>query len=423
MDNPIFYSDYCCYFDKGQADLVISFSSVDLPARKFSTSRALNEVNANLLLVNCPRNSWYINSVFETTTNWKENILEIKKIVSKVTRKGSRVICYGGSMGGYGALLYGLHLNADYIFATGVEHLFFIEGGNTKRFFKDRVNYSIPDIHEAAKEFKGKALLVYGELFIPDILCANDLKGISNLDIVTLKNKPHSLPPFFHNKYGLQNIINEILESGSFEIEPNEIGDVLNSTDTDKIMYLYNAYLEVKRDKFSDHTFNKLKSLLEDTSIASKSFKGLCLKFLGIYHYRLGETEKSEQYLLGSLDQGLICSELYAFLSYIYKTKKDLKSSLVYSAKAINMKPLVSNKLANTHLKNLIDSKLFTQAEQLVLSGIPFNDAEAFFTISRLYSQLGNIDLSIEYSTKAHDKAPNNRKYAEWNASTISRKD
>lgn len=402
---------FCKYIDNGKKDLLIAFSSISVPEGKFSCSNAFDGADANILFVNCPSNSWYINEVFPGCNNWLDNINYLTSLINDLTVDDSKVITFGGSMGGYGALLYGLAVNADFIFATGVEHLFFIEGGNTSRFFKNKVNKFIPDLHELSNQFTGKAYLIYGEHFQPDICCAYDLSTIKGVNVCTLKNKPHSVPPYIHQKYGLNNFVFSTIACGYLPFSDNEVGDLLAAEE--HLHVLHNAFMEVKRNKLTISMFNKL-SMLKSYNIESESFVKYLNKYLGIFYYNFGDYSIAIEYFQEAIHKGLVCSELFSYISYAYFFNKEFKKSLHFSTKAIGISPLVSDQLVMRHIKNLIHFKRNLDALNIMKLHGNLNLAETNFQMSKILFSLSDESGALDYANTAVLKSPNRVPFIKW---------
>lgn len=411
FNNDIDLGMFCKYVDNGKQDLLIAFSSVNVPPGKFSGSKAFYGINANVLFINCPSNSWYINEIFPGCNDWSANIKYLSNLIKRLTKKDSIVITYGGSMGGYGALLYGLAINADYIFSTGVEHLFYIDGGNTRRYFQGPVNSCIPNPCDLTKDFTGKAYVIYGENFLPDIFCAYDLAKAKGMNVCTIKNQPHSVPPYINNKYGLTDFMFTAISTGELPFEKNDLGDILVAGES--IYILYDAFMEVKRDKFTLRTFHELLRL-EGSDIKSESCIKYLYKYLGIFHYSFGEYASAIENLQKSAHKGLICSELFAYLSYALFSNNELDKSLQYSSRSIDIVPLVSYRLLMRHVKNLIALKRYKEAFDIIQVKGDFKNAETNFQMSKILESLYNIPEALDYANIAVLMAPNRKPFINW---------
>lgn len=288
---------------------------------------------------------------FLNCKNFIENSKYLKKITDKLRSDNQKIITYGGSMGGYGALIYGLHINADHIISTGVEHKLMIEGGNSLRFIKSPINSFVPDIRNLLSKFTGTAHIVYGENYIPDIVCANDLKT-SSIKLYTLKNKPHSIPPYIEKKFGLYDFILETTQKRECPFSSDELGDILLS---DNIGLLHDCFIEIKRKTFKEESYNKLKTSLK--KIKSNSEKKYILLYLGIYAYHHGNIKKSMLYLFKSRNLGLNNSELISYIAFCYDDIGSFYKSYVFSSKAVKMAPIYNEKIVMLHKKNLLRLK------------------------------------------------------------------
>jgi hypothetical protein len=135
-------------------------------------------------------------------------------------------------------------------------------------------------------DFTGRTYVIYGEHFQPDILCAYDLSKMKGTNIYTIKNEPHSLPPYIHNRYGLSEFIFTTISSGHLPFEQSEMGDLLDAGESVHVLYV--AFMEVKRDKLTLRAFNELLRL-EGCNIKSESFVKYVNKYLGIFYFHFAE--------------------------------------------------------------------------------------------------------------------------------------
>jgi len=106
-------------YEKGTDELILIFSHINYPAGKFTMSNAMAGQPASKLYINCSDNSWYQAGIPGYTKNIADTIVFLKRVISEINP--TKTITCGMSMGGYGALLYGIVLELDYVLAFTAE--------------------------------------------------------------------------------------------------------------------------------------------------------------------------------------------------------------------------------------------------------------------------------------------------------------
>jgi tetratricopeptide (TPR) repeat protein len=103
----------------GASDVLIVFAHLGYPRGKFAMSRLLANARQTRVYVNCHQNSWFQSGLGPYTASVDETAALLKQILAVLNP--SRTLCTGMSMGGYGAMLFGLLLECDYILAFTTE--------------------------------------------------------------------------------------------------------------------------------------------------------------------------------------------------------------------------------------------------------------------------------------------------------------
>jgi tetratricopeptide (TPR) repeat protein len=130
-------------------------------------------------------------------------------------------------MGGYGAIVIGSLMGVDSILAFGAELTLGLSGSNSAKHVSDDGGLLTREL----KRTKASVRLVYGENFFPDLLSVLNVKELiekPSVDIITLCDRPHSIPPYLEKKYGLNKIVNSLFSGGALPIDQSEIGSILS---------------------------------------------------------------------------------------------------------------------------------------------------------------------------------------------------
>ncbi|WP_417688681.1 hypothetical protein [Roseibium sp.] len=130
--------------------LVVVFSQVRVPAGKFGLERLFAGTRHNCLFLNDTGNQWYVGLDEEIDAVIDEAVSQVQP---------TRIIHYGSSMGGYGALLTGLRRRDGEIHAFGPE----LRPGRPGY---QSTDYGVPscvhDIHPSGQQFPHHLHLYFG---------------------------------------------------------------------------------------------------------------------------------------------------------------------------------------------------------------------------------------------------------------------
>jgi hypothetical protein len=265
-----YIGDYCKVVNKGDSkDVLLVFSAIGVPKGKFNGTNALKHYNLNIIYLNCNR-TWYLNGIPGLGDSLESTIAFLKGLIYSFTHGQGRLIAYGGSMGGYGAILYACLLNAEIAIATGAELKMLIKGGITRKVLKSSnindINKLI-DLHKIINESPTSIYIYYGENYYPDLMSGLEVIEQENVILNSLKNFNHALPPYIDKVYGLQNFIDfHIKERKSFKFLHNELGDLFQYRRLIRTLYqvLY------KFESFNKDKKNEIVQYFKDFAIHQK---------------------------------------------------------------------------------------------------------------------------------------------------------
>lgn len=193
--------------------IVLCFSSIGIPKGKFSSSNALKESQHTIIYVNTSENDWYLNGIPGAGNSIDESISLLSKLILFYRSHNGVVCSFGGSMGGYAALLYGSLLRVNLILATCPESEIYITGGYSDKLSKKKYSDDLlPNIYaevQAAIDDNVKIKLYYGSNPSLDYISAIKLAKLYNLDIELVRYYGHKIPLFIEGRFGLNNFIDE----------------------------------------------------------------------------------------------------------------------------------------------------------------------------------------------------------------------
>lgn len=213
-----FNSPYVKVIDKKSANTIVYFSSVNVPIGKFNGTNAIEGIDANLIFLNCKDNSWYLSEI----PGFSRDVSELSKNIKELTDQlgngkiNPYTLYYGGSMGGYGALLYGSMNNADKVIATGVELNLRKQTGYASTLSSyDFSSIELPDIATIAKNSQTDIDLLFGEASPEDYEDLHSLSNIENVHIYSIPNCAHKVPVVIEKTLGIKNFLISTLEKKS----------------------------------------------------------------------------------------------------------------------------------------------------------------------------------------------------------------
>lgn len=232
IDRDYLIGDYCRVIQKADAkDVLLCFSAVGVPLGKFNGTRALSSAPFNIIYLNCPK-TWYLNGIPGLGETIEETAQRLKEIIHELPldHSQSRLFSYGGSMGGYGAVMYGCLLNAEKAIATGAEFRLMISGGATIKALRNRISPKLiqdTDLAGVVKQAETQLYLYYGENNYSDLICGLEVADSQNVSLTTLRNFNHSLPPYISRIYGLEAFLaHHVNNRTPFPFQPEASGDL-----------------------------------------------------------------------------------------------------------------------------------------------------------------------------------------------------
>lgn len=232
-------SDYLKVVDNAAPRTLIIFSPARIRAGRFSGIKAFTDESNNYIFVNCPNNTWYLNAIPGLGSEPDAVALRLKQEVDALG--GDQLVTYGGSMGGYGAALYGAMLEADHCVTTGVEVVLGTEGA----FFNKLCTEVVP--HER-KALLGKLLLqsegtrfhfFYGEQCAHDLLGALELPQKPNIKVHTILNEGHAIPSLLDHLFNMQTFVDICCQEQTDVPWASMLGSMMQYPEAIKLLHEY----------------------------------------------------------------------------------------------------------------------------------------------------------------------------------------
>lgn len=219
--------------------LLIGFSHIETPPGYYSQYRVLKQLPYSLMFLNCPENSYYLRAIPGIGDDVTGIARTLEQRIAGIAPK--RVVCFGNSMGAFGALLYGMLLGADLVIAVGPEVLLGTKGCAMNSAARDK---GIADdahakglINLIRSRPHVRKIALFGEKSLPDMVCALALQEIGE-DCFSIRNCFHSVAPFIHGSVDLASFIADCVDGGSdVAFLRDHRGDFITCTDAIRRLY------------------------------------------------------------------------------------------------------------------------------------------------------------------------------------------
>lgn len=268
----------------GAADVCIVASAANTKPGSFMLRRVLQAAPVNQIFVNCPGNQWYLDGIPGLGTDLQSSAEALRQIAEDLRGTGGQVLVLGSSMGGYGAVAMGALMQADIVFATGVEFVLNLPGGLSARFLKGRP--ADLDILQAMAEARSRFIMACGEDCFTDLygLMIAERSGIAGLTSLTFRNRSHSLPPYLQGRWGFPQIVTQLLTTGHPPFEDG-LGTLVYEHDLCRQLQDLNAVMQGRMEGIDDliRRFEALGQRIEDTHDRSYAHygQGMALRSAG----------------------------------------------------------------------------------------------------------------------------------------------
>jgi len=279
------HSDYCAIL-RGTGDhITVVFSALNTKKGSYLGVKTFSSEKGHTIFLNCPHNEWYLNGIPGLGHDWREASVALHRLCVEIAGSEYSATYYGGSMGGYGALLYGSSNNAKLIVATGVEFELGLPLGNA-------VHHITPPaynpIYDQINQSISKCIVMFGGMSISDLYCAKMAlhNTISRkIEVYIVEGAGHSIPGLIEERFGLLKLI-QCMRLGD---RPDALGNRVYAEDLNDVPEVYKLALKshnLSPKEIVTKVFNKRSST--DLSVLA------C--------YYAGEQLREEGDLIGSLN-------------------------------------------------------------------------------------------------------------------------
>lgn len=237
-------SDYAQYLKTDGADrLYIFFSARDRKKGTFDKYPVeTDQAPASFIYLNCTDNAWYHDGV-AGLGDLEQTLAQLQELIQD--SGASQVITVGSSMGGFGALYYGLRLKVETIICFGSETVMNIYGGHSHQNLKDK---SLIELANCART-DANIFYINGDLSPVDIFCAEYAMSIIGGQQYVVKHADHlGVARFLKD----QNLLPQVIEACT-QNDRSMLGQLLQSAGSgEATWFAHNRLSEFNANTISD---------------------------------------------------------------------------------------------------------------------------------------------------------------------------
>jgi tetratricopeptide (TPR) repeat protein len=233
-------SDYCAIKRGEEKHVTVVFSALNTEKGRFLGVKTFSSENGHTIFLNCPRNEWYLNGIPGLGRDWREASLALHELCIEIAGSEYSATYYGGSMGGYGALLYGSTNNAKLIVATGVEFELGLPLGNAVLHITPPASNPI---YEQINQSNSECVVMFGGMSIADLYCAKmalENTQPSKLEVYIVEGAGHSIPGLIEQRFGLL----QLLQNMRLGNRPHVLGSRVSVKDLEMVSEVYKLALK-----------------------------------------------------------------------------------------------------------------------------------------------------------------------------------
>lgn len=195
----------------GSPDVLIIFAAFDIALGNFPGGNGLftpAEFGANIIILNDVHKRWYLDGIYGLGNNFREAAARLDEIRKSLLGPGGHTICYGNSMGAYGACLYGSLIGADICLGPGLQALAPNPVGTFKKYAGRR-----PHLEDFIADAPTTYFhVIVGEREFGDLFGCMRLAGLKNVNLEAVKNAGHGVSDYFTTKRGIREALHLYLD-------------------------------------------------------------------------------------------------------------------------------------------------------------------------------------------------------------------
>ena len=205
------FGDYILLRQNGSRRLIMAFSGIGCERGKFSYFQTFAASPHDILLLNSPGNGWFFGGIPLSADSGDMSLQSTLAFLHALAAEYDEVILFGGSMGGYGALLYGSFFPNAHVLSLAPEIYPGIRQGH---FVAHSKSSDLP--------LALSALFLRNRSFAPHILVGEKMESdlfnfgeIISDRIYAIRNGYHNLAPMLIAVFGRIDTVMDHLVAGT----------------------------------------------------------------------------------------------------------------------------------------------------------------------------------------------------------------
>lgn len=259
-------SEYYKIQDKNSSDTIIALSSIHTLPGRFRFERQLSNLDANVIFLNCPQNSWYLQGVPGLGDSMGGTRDAISSLID--TRfPGSKIFAFGSSMGASGLIGITAGLDIERSFAFCPEIDLFRKYSFSSNYYKGP-RTDIRDLWGELRDCKNLSVF-YGEECESDLNQLCSLKTLTNIPLQTFAHEGHGTIEAIFLTEGIGGILDSLINSRPIYPKIIDRGHITGSLITCKS--LWKAYYLSRSKKNDDPEVIQFGKFLADLAIKTKT--------------------------------------------------------------------------------------------------------------------------------------------------------
>lgn len=178
----------------------VVFSSIDIAPGKFMFFDLMSRIPGSKIFVNDEDNGWYVHGVPGLGNSVLTTGLALSEILRAIDP--TEIITLGPSMGGYGAMLYGSLIKAEFprlpvrCLSFGGEFILYARGTKSRLMSRRPPNMDYADIRPLIEHSFLPVTNIYGDADITDNAQADAARAVGTITSKAVRNAPHAVAHF-----------------------------------------------------------------------------------------------------------------------------------------------------------------------------------------------------------------------------------
>ncbi len=352
----------------GSNKLVIYFTATQDPSRNFNFWKPGHAVKTHRIFVNDNR-SWYQQGVAGLGSSVEDTVATVKQWAEYLG--AVEIYTVGGSMGGYGAVLFGCLLDAR-VLAFSWESMLNLEGSRSRKMMDPGTIVTHPDLKPFIEKSSKPIFSIVGEQDAVDIYSLESVRHLSAIRLKSLKNLLHGPRNYLHKRDRLVPLLEQFINNIDEMPSMPEDGDVFSREGFPELFFHTHQHHAAQRWKLAVRTG---KHALEIMPMSDQ-----CNLLVGDALASLGQYSDAHPYLLTARTSGGASARFYKSLADCLRNMNLHEEAIKQYKETIKRWP---------------------------------EHARAHYGLGLAYLNSGNDKKAAVCFEKAADLEPDNRKYRE----------